>query len=154
MRKITEIIITDSGDQYNSTPSLADLEFRFKDAGLLPVGGRYIPYHYIINIDGSSFGARSLLYPSFILKGHNLNSISICLIGGMNNKLNEITCSVEQYNTLYLIIYCLLQNYDLPPSSIHFVNEAKYRSWFDSLFMDSLCNPLLNPFFKSGFEVF
>lgn len=156
MRTIKEIIITDSGDQYNSTPSLADLEFRYKDAGLLPVGGRYIPFHYIINNDGTSYGARSLFYPSRILQGHNLHSISVCLIGGMNNKLNEITCSVEQYNTLYLTLYSLLLNYDLKPSSIRFVDERKYRSWFDSLFIDSLNSPLFNPlsFFKCGFETF
>lgn len=71
-----------------------------------------IGYHYIIKRDGELQPGRDENKPGAHVAGHNLNSIGICLIGGVNEKMKaENNFTEAQWATLEPLVANLLTNH-------------------------------------------
>lgn len=159
MRKIKEIVISDTGDQYDAPARLSDLEFKYKDRGCKPVSGHYIPFHYVIFPDGDVIGVCKLESVISHYKGHDLHAIHIGVFGGMFHKKVCNTLTVKQSNSLYASLYRLMAAFDVSYNKVRLASELDCidsisRDWFDSVFKDRLQEPLFYPCMSEPFELF
>ena len=68
-------------------------------------GFRKIGYHYVIRRDGSIETGRTLAEVGAHAEGHNTSSVSVCLIGGVNDRLKpEANYTELQLATLGTIL--------------------------------------------------
>jgi len=70
-----------------------------------------IGYHFVIEFDGTITSGRTIDAQGAHTKGHNSQSIGICLSGNM--EIDPPTG--EQYNSLYNLLMVLCEKYDLDP---------------------------------------
>lgn len=78
-----------------------------KEQGWLDVG-----YHYIIKRDGTVEAGRDEGAVGSHAKGHNHNSIGVCLVGGIDDKGKpEANFTPAQMNTLRSLLVTLLAKY-------------------------------------------
>ena len=79
MRKISKIVV-----HCSYTPASMDIGAEtIRDWHVNDNGWDDIGYHYVITRDGSVEKGRALGTPGAHVRGHNEDSIGICLIGGM-----------------------------------------------------------------------
>ena len=159
MRKIKEIVISGTGDQFDAPARLADLELKYKDRGCKPVSGHYIPFHYVIFPDGDVIGVCKLDSVIKHYNGHDLHAIHIGVFGGKFYKRDKNTVTVKQSNALYGSLYRLMNAFDIPYDKVRLASElgcidSIFRDWFDSVFKDRLQEPLFYPCMQEPFEPF
>lgn len=84
-REITEIIIHCSRDPKNSEAvDLKTIDRRHRLEQRLSIG-----YHYLIRRCGTMQAGRPISQPGLHTRGHNKNSIAICLVGGVDSNGKE-----------------------------------------------------------------
>lgn len=105
MRKITEIFIHAAATpaSWMDGKSLGDKIAEIRRWHVEERGWRDIGYHYIIDRDGSVGPGRPEDEIGAHVKGHNRNSIGICLLGGRGSKADDP----------FLANYTLAQDYAL-----------------------------------------
>jgi len=131
MRKIDKIIIhcadTPDGKHFDS----GDIRDWHLERGFSDIG-----YHYVILLDGTIEIGRDLKRSGAHVRGHNLNSIGICYIGGKNKEFTESedTRTEEQKESFIFLLNTLVRIF--PNSEIlgHYqaTNTAKKCPSFDA----------------------
>ena len=107
MRNITEIIIHCSDTPEGRNDKAADIDRWHKQRGFDRIG-----YHYVIDLDGTIEPGRDLDCIGAHCKGHNVNSIGICYIGGVDANLKpKDTRTPEQKSSLLLLLKFLRAKY-------------------------------------------
>ena len=107
MRKITEIIIHCAATQDGAKFTAADIDRWHKQRGFDRIG-----YHYVIDLDGTIEPGRDLDCIGAHCKGHNVNSVGICYIGGVDKNLKpKDTRTPEQKASLLLLLKFLRAKY-------------------------------------------
>ena len=100
MRKITEIIIHCAATKDGAKFTAEDIDRWHKQRGFDRIG-----YHYVIDLDGTIEPGRDLDCIGAHCKGHNVNSIGICYIGGVDANLKpKDTRTPEQKSSLLLLL--------------------------------------------------
>ena len=108
MRQINKIIIhcadTPEGKVFDST----DIKKWHLERGFSDIG-----YHYVILLDGTIETGREIKRSGAHTKGHNLNSIGICYIGGKNKEFTESkdTRTCEQKDSFDYLLNTLIRIY-------------------------------------------
>lgn len=73
---------------------------------------RDIGYHWVIRRSGELETGRDESDPGAHVRGHNANSIGICMVGGIDeNGLPDSNFTLEQWNTLRSLLYDVLGRY-------------------------------------------
>ena len=81
MRRITEIIIHCSATMAGQWFEAKDIDQWHRDRGFDCIG-----YHYVVLLDGTIQKGRPIERQGAHCVGHNLHSIGICYIGGLDEK--------------------------------------------------------------------
>lgn len=79
MRNINLIIVHCSATPEGRNVAVADIDRWHRERGVDGIG-----YHYVVYIDGSVHEGRPLNKVGAHCKGHNIHSIGICYIGGVD----------------------------------------------------------------------
>lgn len=121
MKQIKEIILHCSATPEGKEFKASDIDRWHKAKGWKMIG-----YNYVIDIDGTVEQGRPLYMDGAHTIGHNKNSIGICYIGGVEK--NDVrkpkdTRTIAQRESMYALVYQLLQVYDLSISDVHCHNE-------------------------------
>lgn len=79
----------------------------------LAKGWKDIGYHFVIRRDGKVEKGRGVDEIGSHVAGHNVNSLGICLVGGLNNDTYkpEANYTAAQWATLKVLILSLLKKY-------------------------------------------
>ena len=122
MRDITEIFI-----HCSYTPASMDIGFQEIDQWHKERGWSGCGYHKIIRRDGTSEPGRPIEKPGAHAKGHNANSIGICLVGGKSDK-NRAECNFtrHQWRELDVTISSYLIEY--PGAKVRGHNEVSSKT--------------------------
>lgn len=113
MRTITEIIIHCSATRVGADFRASDIDRWHKENGYVCIG-----YHYVVDLSGYIEVGRDESIPGAHCHGHNLHSIGVCYIGGLDLKGRPAdTRTKEQKNALALLIKYLKLSY--PNATIH-----------------------------------
>lgn len=105
MRAIVKIIIHCSATQEGANFNAGDIKRWHLQRGFRDIG-----YHYVITLDGTIQTGRPIEAPGAHAKGHNQNSIGICYVGGIDNKLNpKDTRTLQQKSGLKILITGLME---------------------------------------------
>ena len=105
MRKIKGIIIHCSATK----PSMDIGADEITDWHVKGNGWSDIGYHYVIRRDGSIEPGRDLKKDGAHAKGHNKDTIGICLVGGVNDKgTPQDNFTPNQYETLNTLVQDVL----------------------------------------------
>lgn len=119
MRKITEIIL-----HCSATPEGKDFRAADIDRWHKAKGWKCIGYNYVIDLDGTIEGGRSLEMTGAHTIGHNDKSIGICYIGGIDGKSNpKDTRTVPQKESMFALVRQLLLGFNLTIKNVHCHNE-------------------------------
>jgi len=110
VREITDIIVHCSftKPRENQSPRIGVKVIRQWHTDPKPKGRgwRDIGYHYVIKRDGTLQLGRPIEQAGAHVRGHNLTSIGICLVGGMDKRtgkaVNDYTD--EQWQTLTMVV--------------------------------------------------
>ena len=115
MRKINSIIIHCSDSPQGRGDNAAAIDRWHKERGFGTVGtdGKvyHIGYHYVILEDGTIETGRPLVTSGAHCKGHNGNSIGICMLG-----IDSFT--EEQYKALAGLVSNLMVEYKISPKQV------------------------------------
>jgi N-acetylmuramoyl-L-alanine amidase len=107
MRKITEIIVHCADTPEGRDDKAADIERWHKARGYNEIG-----YHYVIDLDGTIEPGRDLECIGAHCKGHNINSVGVCYIGGADANLKpKDTRTDAQKVSLLLLLKFLRKKY-------------------------------------------
>lgn len=108
MREIKEIIIHCADTPEGRDDKAADIDRWHKQRGFDRIG-----YHYVIDLDGTVEAGRELDCIGAHCKGHNINSIGICYIGGADCETlkPKDTRTDKQKASLLLLLKYLRQRY-------------------------------------------
>ena len=121
MRKINEIILHCSATPEGKDFRAADIDRWHKKQGWKCIG-----YNYVIDLDGKVEEGRPLSMTGAHTVGHNQNSIGVCYIGGVekdNVKKAKDTRTISQKESMYALVYQLLNLYNLSIANVHCHNE-------------------------------
>ena len=121
MRKINEIILHCSATPEGKDFRAADIDRWHKKQGWKCIG-----YNYVIDLDGKVEEGRPLSMTGAHTVGHNQNSIGVCYIGGVekdNVKKAKDTRTIAQKESMYALVYQLLNLYNLSIANVHCHNE-------------------------------
>lgn len=121
MKKINEIIL-----HCSATPEGKDYRAEDIDRWHKAQGWKMIGYNFVIDLDGMIERGRPLTMDGAHTIGHNKNSIGICYIGGVekdNPKKPKDTRTIAQRESMFALVYQLLQLYDLSIKDVHCHNE-------------------------------
>jgi N-acetylmuramoyl-L-alanine amidase len=111
MRRINKIFVHHSASsQQNTTRDMIDQWH--KDRGWTGVG-----YHYVIEADGSMMMGRPFAKVGAHVKGHNKNSIGICVVG--NYETEDFAMTPGQEQSLSVLLRGLLDEFDLDAGEIY-----------------------------------
>lgn len=110
MREITDIIVhcsfTKPREGQNPRIGVAEIRRWHTDPKPKGRGWRDIGYHYVIKRDGTLQLGRPIGQQGAHVRGHNVGSVGICLVGGMNKRtgkaINDYTD--EQWQTLTMVV--------------------------------------------------
>lgn len=85
-----------------------DIRKWHKDKGWADIG-----YHFVIKRDGKLEKGRALDVVGAHVEGHNLDSVGICLVGGLNDKSfkPENNFTAAQWTTLKTLVADLVKRY-------------------------------------------
>lgn len=117
MRKIARIFV-----HCSDTPNNRDIGAKeIRDWHINGNGWSDIGYHYVIRRDGSVDLGREESVPGAHCKGHNHDSIGICLVGGRlpegGYRVSECNYTLAQMRTLEAMVKGLVDKY--PGSTVH-----------------------------------
>jgi N-acetylmuramoyl-L-alanine amidase len=106
MSNITKIIVHCSATPEGREHNAEDIDRWHRERGFRKIG-----YHYVIKLDGTiEIGRKG--ETGAHTKGHNLNSIGICYIGGCDKNMKaKDTRTEKQKNSLLLLLYSLLESH-------------------------------------------
>jgi len=96
-RKINYIVVHCSATRRGHDFDVFDINRWHKDRGWSGCG-----YHYVLNLDGSVSIGRGVDYSGAHVRGHNSDSIGICLIGGLDESRNPKENSFTNAQMLFL----------------------------------------------------
>lgn len=100
MRDIDTIVI-----HCSATPRGLDIGVKQIDAMHKARGFAMIGYHFVIRINGRREGGRALDRPGAHARGHNANSIGICLVGGLDDERKPAnTFTPQQFAELEVLL--------------------------------------------------
>ncbi|MDD4395888.1 MAG: N-acetylmuramoyl-L-alanine amidase [Bacteroidales bacterium] len=127
MRLIREIIIHCTATPAGRKVTVADVDRWHRQREFSGIG-----YHYLIGLNGEIWQGRTEDEPGAHCVGHNQNSIGVCYVGGLDEKmLTKDTRTPAQTAALIKLIRDLKIKY--PQATIHGHNEyaAKACPCFD-----------------------
>ena len=104
MRKITEIIIHCAATKDGAKFTAEDIDRWHKQRGFDRIG-----YHYVIDLDGTIEPGRDLDCIGAHCKGHNVNSIGICYIGGVDANLKPKDTRTDAQKAALLLLLKFLR---------------------------------------------
>ena len=100
MREIKKLIIHCSATKPSMDIGAEDIRGWHKGKGWDDIG-----YHYVIRRNGKVEKGRDISIAGAHAKGHNFNSIGICLVGGIDNDSKaDDNYNLKQYNALIQLI--------------------------------------------------
>lgn len=125
MRKITSIIL-----HCSATPEGKDIKTEtIRNWHVKGNGWKDIGYHYVIELDGSVKDGRPVEQVGAHCKNHNSNSIGICYVGGIDDKRKpKDTRTVQQKESMFLLVYRLLNLYGLSFENVYCHNQFDNKS--------------------------
>lgn len=109
MRKITKIILHTSATRPSQDIGAKEIRvWHVKDQGWKDIG-----YHWIIRRNGQLEQGRPERIAGAHVKGHNANSIGVCMVGGIkeSNGKPDSNYTLEQWNTLRSLLIDLKGKY-------------------------------------------
>ena len=107
MRKVTEIIVHCADTPEGRDDKAADIDRWHRQRGFDRIG-----YHYVVDLDGTIEPGRDLECVGAHCKGHNVQSVGVCYIGGADKNLKPIdTRTPEQKAALRLLLKFLRAKY-------------------------------------------
>lgn len=110
MRNIQELIIHCSATKANQDVGVSEI----RDWHVNGNGWSDIGYHYVIRRSGALEQGRSENVKGAHAKGHNKNTIGICLVGGIgDNQQADANFTFAQYQTLVSLIQDLKDRYGM-----------------------------------------
>lgn len=114
MRKIDTIAIHCSATKRSQKFGVADIRRWHKKKGWSDVG-----YHYVIKRDGTVEDGRPNQKAGAHVKGHNRNSLGICLIGGLDKKKQpEYNFTSAQMKSLWTLVKALQDLYKVSSARV------------------------------------
>ncbi len=74
-----------------------------------------IGYHYVIKRDGTIENGRPVSIAGAHARGHNADSIGICLVGGMKEDMSaaDANFTLAQYNALHTLVEKIKQDFEI-----------------------------------------
>lgn len=122
MRKINKIILHCSATPEGRSHSLDDFRRWHVDGN----GWKDVGYHFIIDIDGSIYAARSLNQAGAHTIGHNTDSIGVCYVGGVDADMKpKDTRTDAQKESLDQLLTYLSYRFDASISGHNDYTNAK-----------------------------
>lgn len=113
MRRITKVIIHCAATKPSMDIGASDIKKWHLDRGWKDIG-----YHYVIRRNGDIENGIAVALAGSHTKGHNANSIGICLVGGINDKGKpESNFTKAQWATLERLVRIL--KVDFPHATVH-----------------------------------
>ena len=113
MRKIDKIIVHCSATKEGMDFKASDIDRWHRERGFKCIG-----YHYVIDLDGKVEKGRAESMVGAHCAGHNLHSIGICYIGGLDEYGNPAdTRTAEQRTALLHLIHTLKERF--PEASVY-----------------------------------
>lgn len=116
MRKINKIVIHCSASPDSIDFTVRDIEAWHKERGFKSKSGISCGYHYVIRRNGVVERGRPDSETGAHVKGHNRNSLGICLIG-------DKQFTKEQIRSLYAITHGLMFKYNVELENVLGHNE-------------------------------
>lgn len=120
-----------------------EIQQSHKEQGWLAIG-----YHYVIKRDGTVEAGRDEGAVGSHAKGHNSNSIGVCLVGGVNDKMQpEANFTPQQMASLRKLLEELMTKYPNAKLMAHHDVAAKacpsfhVRRWWDNNELVTWSNP-------------
>lgn len=108
-RRINTIIVHCSATPPDRDVSAADIDRWHRERGWLKIG-----YHFVIRRSGRVENGRHLNEPGAHARGHNKHSIGICMVGGVDDKLNpESNFTEAQWFSLEELLRTLVEDHDV-----------------------------------------
>ena len=115
MRELKRIIVHCSATKPSMDIGASEIRKWHKAKGWSDIG-----YHYVIRRDGRVEDGRPVVTPGAHVKGHNADSIGICLVGGVDKKGKpDANFSIDQYQELETLVFRLRVKYGQMPVSGH-----------------------------------
>lgn len=109
MRELNTVVVHCSATSPDMDWSVDDIRAAHKARGWTDVG-----YHYVIRRDGTLEEGRSLRYMGAHVKGHNEDSIGVCLIGGIDkNGDPDFNYTLPQIRCLDSLLAYLVERYEV-----------------------------------------
>jgi len=100
MREINKVVVHCSATKQSMDIGAEDIRGWHKGKGWDDIG-----YHYVIRRNGKVEKGRDVSIAGAHAKGHNFNSIGICLVGGIDdNSKADDNYNLKQYNALIQLI--------------------------------------------------
>jgi len=100
MREINKVVVHCSATKQSMDIGAEDIRGWHKSKGWDDIG-----YHYVIRRNGVVEKGRDVSIAGAHAKGHNFNSIGICLVGGIDNDSKaDDNYTLKQYNALIQLI--------------------------------------------------
>lgn len=99
MREITRIIVHCSDTPASMDIGVDEIRKWHKEKGWSDIG-----YHFVIRRNGTIETGRPIEIPGAHVKGHNHDSIGICLIGGGGGKFDFTQCQFSSLTALIEVI--------------------------------------------------
>ena len=113
MRLITKVIIHCAATKPSMDIGASEIKKWHLDRGWKDIG-----YHYVIRRNGDIENGIAVALAGSHTKGHNANSIGICLVGGINDKGEpESNFTKAQWATLERLVRIL--KVDFPHATVH-----------------------------------
>ena len=109
MEKLKEVKYLVVHHSHRDIDSKKDIKKRHLERGWEDIG-----YHYLINKKGKICKGRKIKYIGAHVKGHNKNSIGICLIGNLDEKIP----TRKQLEQLINFLIKLSKKYKIPTENI------------------------------------
>ena len=107
MRKVTEIIVHCADTPEGRNDKAADIDRWHRQRGFDRIG-----YHYVVDLDGTIEPGRDLECVGAHCKGHNVQSVGVCYVGGADVNLKpKDTRTPEQKAALRLLLKFLRAKY-------------------------------------------
>ena len=123
MRKINSIIVHCTATKEGLDYPAETIRKWHRARGFSTIG-----YHYVIHLSGTVEAGRAIDIAGAHCTGHNKNSIGIVYVGGLDSKCKpEDTRTAEQKQSLYKLIFELLDKYNLT------VNDVYTHNYFNKL---------------------
>lgn len=107
MREIKQIVIHCSATEHYQDIGAEQIRLWHRKRGFRDIG-----YHYVIRRNGVAEVGRPADQPGAHVKGHNQNTIGICLVGGIGHDgMPTANYTRAQYRTLEVLVDMLKERY-------------------------------------------